>query len=68
MADADYRVLHRVLAEGNFVLTVTEGELRGVHTAFYDLYRVADGVLVEHWDTVEAVAPLAEWKHDNGKF
>lgn len=63
-----YARLHRVLAEGNFVLTVSEGQHEGVHTAFYDLYRVADGKLAEHWDTIEAVAPTSEWKHENGKF
>jgi predicted SnoaL-like aldol condensation-catalyzing enzyme len=63
-----YTKLHRVLAEGNFVLAVSEGQLGGEHTAFYDLYRVAAGKLVEHWDTVEAVAPTSQWKHDNGKF
>ncbi len=63
-----YARRHRVLAEGNFVLSVSEGHLRGVHTAFYDLFRVANDKLVEHWDTIEAVAPKSEWKHDNGKF
>ena len=60
--------LHRVLAEGCFALAVSEGERDGVHTAFYDLYRVHAGRLVEHWDTVAAVPPAAEWKNTNGKF
>ncbi len=64
----DYQHLHRVLAEGDFVLTVCEGALQGKHSAFYDLFRVADGKIVEHWDTVEAIAPRSEWKNDNGKF
>jgi len=64
----EYQRLHRVLAEGSFVLAVSEGTLSGVHSAFYDLFRVAEGKLVEHWDTVEAVAPKSEWKNDNGKF
>lgn len=64
----DYQRIHRVLAEGNFVLCVSEGELGGVHSAFYDLFRVARGKLVEHWDTTEIVAPRSEWKNDNGKF
>ncbi|MDJ0655462.1 MAG: nuclear transport factor 2 family protein [Xanthomonadales bacterium] len=63
-----YEVLHRILAEGNFVLTVCEGFLGGVHTSFYDLFRIDRGKLVEHWDTVEAVPPRSEWKNDNGKF
>ena len=64
----DYRHLHRVLAEGNFVLCVSEGYFGGAHAAFYDLFRVADGNLVEHWDTTEKIAPPSEWKNKNGKF
>jgi len=63
-----YQRLHRVLAEGSFVLTVCEGSLAGEHSAFYDLFRLADGRIIEHWDTVEGVAPAAEWKNSNGKF
>ena len=64
----DYRRVHRVLAEGNFVLGVSEGNYDGAHCAFYDLFRVADGKLVEHWDTTETIAPRTEWKNNNGKF
>jgi predicted SnoaL-like aldol condensation-catalyzing enzyme len=64
----DYHRVHRVLAEGNFVLCVSEGNFRGAHSAFYDLFRVANGKLVEHWDTTEKIAPRSEWKNDNGKF
>jgi predicted SnoaL-like aldol condensation-catalyzing enzyme len=63
-----YTRLHRVLAEGNFVLAVSEGSCAGVRTSIYDLYRVEADKIVEHWDTLEAVAPPEEWKHDNGKF
>jgi len=63
-----YHQVHRVLVQGNFALVVCEGSQAGVHTSFYDLYRVEAGKIVEHWDTVEAVAPAEEWKHDNGKF
>ncbi len=64
----DYERTHRVLAEGNFVLTVNEGTNDGVHTSFYDLFRVAGAMIVEHWDTVETIAPKSSWKNDNGKF
>jgi len=64
----DYHRIHRVLAEGNFVLCVSEGYYEGVHSAFYDLFRLADGKVVEHWDTTEKIAPRSEWKNDNGKF
>ncbi len=64
----DYARSHRVLAEGNFVLAVSEGSLDGVHSSFYDLFRVDGGKLVEHWNTIEAIPPRSEWKNDNGKF
>ncbi|WP_240931737.1 nuclear transport factor 2 family protein [Parasedimentitalea denitrificans] len=63
-----YQRLHRVLAQGSFVLSVSEGTLGGNHSAFYDLFRIADGKVVEHWDTTEKVVPQSEWKNDNGKF
>jgi predicted SnoaL-like aldol condensation-catalyzing enzyme len=63
-----YDRIHMVLGEGNFVLVVSEGHLAGAHTAFYDLFRVADGKIAEHWDVIQAIPPREEWKNDNGKF
>lgn len=63
-----YKRLHRVLAQGNFVLSVSEGFLAGEHSSFYDLFRVEEGKLVEHWDTIETIPPVSEWKNNNGKF
>lgn len=64
----DYHRVNRVLAEGNFVLCVSEGNYCGAHSAFYDLFRLANGKAAEHWDTTEKIAPRSEWKNDNGKF
>lgn len=64
----DYHRIHRVLAEGNFVLCVSEGDYGDAHSSFYDLFRLANGKIVEHWDTTEKIAPQSEWKNDNGKF
>jgi predicted SnoaL-like aldol condensation-catalyzing enzyme len=63
-----YERVHRVLGEGNFVLTVSEGAFAGRHTSFYDLFRVESGRIVEHWDTIEAIPPESTWKNANGKF
>lgn len=63
-----YDRVHRVLGEGNFVLTVSEGSFAGKHVAFYDLFRVQNNKLVEHWDTIEEIPQRADWKNDNGKF
>jgi predicted SnoaL-like aldol condensation-catalyzing enzyme len=64
----DYQQVHRVLAEGSFVLCVSEGYFGEDHSAFYDLFRVEESKLAEHWDTREKIAPKIEWKNDNGKF
>jgi predicted SnoaL-like aldol condensation-catalyzing enzyme len=64
----DYHRIHRILAEGNFALCVGEGQHNAVHCAFYDLFRVAEGKIVEHWGTTEKIAPRSVWKNDNGKF
>lgn len=63
-----YEKIHRLLAEGSFVLCVTEGSLDGVHVSFYDLFRIANGKIVEHWDTVDEVPPRSQWVNSNGKF
>lgn len=64
----DYHKIHRVLAQGNFVLCVSEGNFDGAHTSFYDLFRLANNKVVEHWDTTEKIAPQSEWKNNNDKF
>lgn len=64
----EYHKIHRVVGEGNFVLTVSEGKFGGQPTSFYDLFRVENGKIAEHWDIIETIAPKSEWKNQNGKF
>ena len=63
-----YNKCHQILAEGNFVLAVCEGAVNQEWTSFFDLYRLVNGRIVEHWDTREAIPPRHEWKNSNGKF
>ncbi|GAB4099997.1 nuclear transport factor 2 family protein [Sinomonas halotolerans] len=60
-----YRKVHRIVGQGNFVLAVSEGELGGP-VAFWDLWRLKDGRLVEHWDVVQPIPE--ELPHGNGVF
>lgn len=63
-----YSKVHKILGEGNFVLTISEGTFAGNHTSFYDLFRVEQGKIVEHWDVIETIPAKSEWKNNNGKF
>lgn len=63
-----YDKVHQVLAQGNFVLAVSEGTFGGAPTAYYDLWRVENGSIAEHWDIMETIADKSTWQNDNGKF
>jgi predicted SnoaL-like aldol condensation-catalyzing enzyme len=63
-----FNTIHKVLGEGNFVLIVSEGHLAGKLNSFYDLLRVQNGKIAEHWDVIEPIPPKETWKNNNGKF
>jgi len=62
-----YTRIHKVLGEGNFVLTVSEGEWNGTTHVFYDLFRFENGKAVEHWDVIQPI-PTEGLANDNGMF
>lgn len=63
-----YSKIHKVLGEGNFVLVLSEGYFLGKHTAFFDLYRLENNKIVEHWDVLEEIPAEQDRKNNNGKF
>ena len=63
-----YDEVHMVLAQGNYVLAVSEGTFGGAPTAYYDLRRVEKGKIAEHWDVMETIAEESTWQNQNGKF
>ena len=63
-----YDEVHMVLAQGNFVLAVSEGTFGGAPTSYYDLWRVENGKIAEHWDVMETIADQSTWQNENGKF
>jgi len=63
-----YDKVHKVLGEGNFVLVVSEGHFGKDYNAFYDLFRVENGKIAEHWDVIEPISAKENWKNNNGKF
>lgn len=63
-----YTQVHQIIGQGDFVLVVSEGIFNGQQTAFYDLFRVEDGKIAEHWDVIETILPEEERKNSNSRF
>jgi predicted SnoaL-like aldol condensation-catalyzing enzyme len=59
--------VHMIVGEGNFVLVVNEGLFDNKPSIFYDFYRVENNMIVEHWDVIEEMLPIDQWKNKNGK-
>lgn len=43
-----YAGTHMIVTESNFVFAASEGTIGATPTAFFDLFRVEDGLIVEH--------------------
>jgi predicted SnoaL-like aldol condensation-catalyzing enzyme len=57
----------RYIAEGNFVLCLVEARTEPP-TANYDLFRVENGKIAEHWDVLSVIPPRDQRKNANGPF
>jgi len=63
--DMIYRTVFKIIGQGNFVMVYSHVFL-GQELAVFDLLRVEDGKIVEHWDNME---PIPEGPQPNsGKF
>ena len=56
-----------VMGEGNFVATLSKVVEGDTEKAVMDLWRLDDNRIVEHWDSIETIAPRDEWAN-SGKF
>lgn len=59
---------YAIVGEGNFVLSISGGSFAGKAVSFYDLFRIENGKIAEHWDIIENLIPEDKWKNNNGKF
>ena len=63
-----YEKVHKVLGQGNFVLSVSEGIFLKEKVSFYDIFRIENSKVVEHWDVIEKILPDSDAMNNNGKF
>ena len=63
----NYDEIVLVVGQGNFVATLCRADWEGTPYAQADLFRVEDGMIVEHWDAAEPIGPEEEWAN-SGKF
>ena len=63
-----YSRVRMTLGEGDFVLIAGEGTVGVTPLAFYNLFRLVDGKIAEHWECIQEIPPLIEWRNNNGKF
>ena len=61
-----YSKVHRIVGEGNFVFLMSSGFFGETPTAYFDLFRVEGGKIVEHWDVISGIPD--QMAHANGKF
>ncbi len=62
-----YEMLFQLIGQGNFVVTYGKRHALDKDLAVFDLYRVDEGKIVEHWQNVEEISPREMWGN-TGKF
>ncbi len=62
-----YQSLFKLIGQGNFVVTYCKASRSGDDYAVFDLYRLQEGMIVEHWCNAEVILPPEQWGN-SGKF
>lgn len=69
-----YSSLKYVYGAGDLVLAMSEGlefvnnQPTGNKKAYFDLFRIENSKIAEHWDVVSVIPPTNQWKNNNGKW
>lgn len=66
-----YQSIEFIHVEGNFALMMSKGypdQTTGLASGYFDLFRIEDGKIVEHWDVVQTIPAESDWANTNGKF
>jgi len=63
----NYEMLFNLFGQGDFVVTYGKRRVGEKDIAVFDLYRVSDGKIIEHWMNEEEISPREAWGN-SGKF
>lgn len=62
-----YVKVHHLIGEGSFVVIYSHTRMTGDDYAFFDIFRLKDRKIVEHWDVQEKIGSKETW-NNSGKF
>jgi predicted SnoaL-like aldol condensation-catalyzing enzyme len=65
--DFNYDFIFNVIGQGDHVVSYGKTTHNGQEFAVFDIFRIENGKIVEHWDNIEAIPPREEWEN-TGKF
>lgn len=62
-----YKYVYKILGQGNFVVSYCLAQIGDEDFAVFDVFRLENGLIVEHWDNMEPL-PRGEALVNQGKF
>jgi predicted SnoaL-like aldol condensation-catalyzing enzyme len=65
--DFNYDFIFNVIGQGDHVVSYSKAIFKGTELAVFDIFRIENGKIVEHWDNMEPIPPRSEWAN-TGKF
>lgn len=66
-AAGNYEMLFNLIGQGDFVVTYSKRHRAETDIAVFDVYRIKNGKIVEHWQNHEEIGPRESWGN-SGKF
>lgn len=63
----NYDFIFKVIGQGDHVVSLSKGIFNGQEFCIFDIFRIENGKIVEHWDNMEPIPPRSEWAN-TGKF
>ncbi len=66
-AGAQCECVFKLIGQGNFVVSYSKSVMAEEAVAVFNIWRLSEGRIVEHWSNVETIAPRSDWAN-SGKF